>query len=222
MRYEFTVYRDKEEGVHRSLLHDMLKLPDRERFTTEAEALVLKNATEESYSKAAAKLKIGDQEITKTTVKDIVHGVPAVIPEADEVSEKKAVEYLYLEADEDHIAVQKDPEQQGCIIGKLIYLYENKEDICKGKRKLVGTQYFGGLYRGSEPNIRLWESVQNYIDSHYDTDVLKKVYIASDGGGWITGGARYIYKGQLVADKFHVKKYINSVANLNTETLWRR
>ena len=214
LRYEFTVYRDKEEGVHRSLLHDMLKLPDRERFTTEAEALVLKNATEESYSKAAAKLKIGDQEITKTTVKDIVHGVPAVIPEADEVSEKKAVEYLYLEADEDHIAVQKDPEQQGCIIGKLIYLYESKEDICKGKRKLVGTQYFGGLYRGSEPNIRLWESVQNYIDSHYDTDALKRVYIASDGGGWIIAGAAHIYKGWLVADKFHVKKYIDAVANL--------
>jgi hypothetical protein len=31
-------------------------------------------------------------------------------------------------------------------------IFESKEDICKGKRKLVGTQYFGGLYRGSEPN----------------------------------------------------------------------
>lgn len=59
--------------------------------------------------------------------------------------------------------------------------------------------------------------MQTYIESHYDTDVLKKVYIASDGGGWITGGARYIYKGQLVADKFHVMKYINSVANLTLD-----
>jgi len=214
LRFKYTVFKDKEQKEYKVILNQMLGLPDKERFTTEAEALVLKNATEESYSKAASKLKIGDQEITKTTVKDIVHGVPAVIPEADEVSEKKAVEYLYLEADEDHIASQNDPEQQGCFIGKLVYLYEGKEEVRKGKRKLVGTQYFGGLHRGSEANIKLWENVQNYIDSHYDTDVLKKVYIASDGGGWITAGARYIYKGQLVADKFHVMKYINAVANL--------
>ena len=98
----------------------MIRLPERERFTTEAEALVLQNAAEESYRKTADKLKIGDQEITKTTVMNIVHGIPSVIPEANGTEEKKKLEYLYLEADEDHISVQKDPEQQGCFIGKLI------------------------------------------------------------------------------------------------------
>ena len=217
LKYRHTVFKDKRNGTYRSLLNEMVRLPDRERFTTEAETLVLKRAAEESYQKSADELRIGDQEITKSTVKDIVHGIPAVIPEAEETGEKKEAEYLYLEADEDHIAVQKDPEQQGCFIGKLIYLYESKEDVCEGKKQLVGKQYFGGLHRGSEANIRLWEGVQTYIESHYDTEVLKKVYIASDGGGWITGGARYIYKGQLVADKFHVKKYINSVANLTLD-----
>jgi hypothetical protein len=215
--YKFTVFKDKKKGVYRTPLHEIIRLPDRERFSTEAEALVLKSATEESYSKTAGRLKIGDQEITKTTVMDIVHGIPAVIPDDEEAEEKKELEYLYIEADEDHIAVQKDPEQQGCFIGKLIYLYESKEDILKGKRKLVGTQYFGGLHRGSEANTRLWEGVQNYIENHYDTDVLKKVYISSDGGGWIAAGARYIYKGVTVADKYHVMKYINSVANLTLD-----
>lgn len=217
LRYKFTVFKDTKEGVYRSLLHDMLKLPDRERFTTEAEALVLGSAAEESYSKSAERLKIGDQEITKETVMDIVHGIPAVIPDTDEAEEKKELEYLYIEADEDHIASQKDPEQQGGFIGKLIYLYEGKEDVLKGKRKLVGTQYFGGLHRGTEANIRLWEGIQSYIENHYDTDVLRKVYISSDGGGWITAGARYIYKGVLVADKYHVMQYINSVANLTLD-----
>ncbi len=215
--YNHTVYKDKETGKYQSILHRMIRLPDRERFTTEAEAMVIRNAAEESYKKSADRMRIGDQEISKSAVKDIIHGIPSVIPEADDVTEKKEIEYLYIEADEDHIAVQKEPEQKGCFIGKLIYLYENKEDIYKGKRKLVGKQYFGGLFKGSEENTRLWESVQTYIESHYDTDVLKKVYIASDGGGWITGGASHIYKGVLVADKFHVMKYINTVANLTLD-----
>lgn len=217
LRYKFTIFKDKEEGRYRALLHERIRLPDRERFTSEAEALVLESATEESYRKSAGRLKVGDQEITKTTVKDIVHGVPSVIPEADEAEEKKELEYLYVEADEDHIAVQKDPEQQGCFIGKLIYLYEGKEDVLKGRRRLIGRQYFGGLHRGSDANARLWEGVQSYIENHYDTDVLKKVYISSDGGGWITGGAGYIHKGVLVADKFHVMKYINAVASLTLD-----
>ena len=217
IKYKHTVFWDKKERAYRSLLHDMIHLPERERFTTEAEALVLQNAAEESYRKTADKLKIGDQEITKTTVMNIVHGIPSVIPEANGTEEKKKLEYLYLEADEDHISVQKDPEQQGCFIGKLIYLYESKEDVYKGRRMLIGKQYFGGLYRGSEENARLWEGVQSYIEEHYDTDALKKVYIASDGGNWITGGARYIYKGVLVADKFHVMKYINAAANLTLD-----
>ncbi len=55
----------------------MIQLPERERFTTEADALVLQNAAEESYQKTANKLKIGDQEITKVTVMNIVHGLLA-------------------------------------------------------------------------------------------------------------------------------------------------
>lgn len=111
LKYRYTVFKDKTDGTYRNLMHEMIRLPDRERFTTEAETLVLKRAAEESYQKSADELKIGDQEISKSTVKDIVHGIPSVIPETEEAGEKKEVEYLYLEADEDHIAVQKDPEQ---------------------------------------------------------------------------------------------------------------
>ena len=42
--------------------------------------------------------------------------------------EKKACEYLYIEADEDHIHRQKDGKEQGCFMGKLIYLFTIKEN----------------------------------------------------------------------------------------------
>src|SRR5699024_2543275 len=58
----------------------------------------------------------------------------------------------------------------------------------------------------------LWESVDAYIRQHYDQDVLKCVYINSDGGSWIRAAANYVGKSRLVADRFHLMKYINRVA----------
>ena len=45
----------------------------------------------------------------------------------------------------------------------------------------------------------LWESVDAYIRQHYDLDVLKCVYINSDGGSWIRAAANYVGKSRLVA-----------------------
>ena len=126
--------------------------------------------------------------------------------------EKKSCEYLYIEADEDHIHRQKDGKEQGCFMGKLIYLFEGKEEICKGRRKLISPFYFGGLYTGTDQNASLWEEVDFYIRQHYDYDVLKCVYINSDGAGWIRAAVNYVGKSKLVADRFHLMKYINRVA----------
>ena len=88
-----------------------------------------------------------------------VHSIEKEIPEMEETpKEKKACEYLYIEADEDHIHRQKDGKEQGCFIGKLVYLFEGKEEICNGRRKLISPFYFGGLYAGSDQNAALWES----------------------------------------------------------------
>lgn len=210
--FTHTLYKD-QSGKIRCLLDELIRLPDRERFTAVAEAKVLNEAESHSYQYAAESIKTNGQAVTKTTVMDKVHAIEEEIPQMEAVPEKKrACEYLYIEADEDHIHRQKDGREQGCFIGKLIYLFEGKEDVCKGRRKLVSPFYFGGLYAGSDQNAALWESVETYIQTHYDQDALKCVYINSDGGSWIRSGAARIYKGKLVADRFHLMKYINRVA----------
>lgn len=61
-----------------------------------------------------------------------VHAIEKEIPEMEEVLEEKRVcEYLYIEADENHIHRQKEGEEQGCFIGKLVYLFEGKEETGK-------------------------------------------------------------------------------------------
>ena len=104
-----------------------------------------------SYQHAAEAIKINGQTITKTTVMNKVHSIEKELPEMEEpLKKKKACEYLYIEADEDHIHRQKCEKEQGCFIGKLVYPFEGKEEVCKGRRKLISPFYFGGLYGGSD------------------------------------------------------------------------
>lgn len=199
-----TLYKDAE-GKIRCLLDELLHLPNRERFTPVAEAKVLNEAEVHSYQHAADSIQTKGQTITKTTVMNKVHSIEKELPPMEEAPvEKKACEYLYIEADEDHIHRQKDGKEQGCFMGKLISPF-----------------YFGGLYTGTDQNASLWEKVDFYIRQHYDYDVLKCVYINSDGAGWIRAAANYVGKSKLVADRFHLMKYINRVARctLGEETI---
>jgi len=211
-----TLYQNKGTGEYKYLLDELLKLPEHERLTTMAEAKILNEAEVYSYQHAAESLSTKNETITKTTVMNKVHAIEEVIPSEGPLpqEEKKQVKFLYIEADEDHIHRQKNGKEDGCMIGKLIYLFEGKEDVCTGRRKLIETRYFSGLYPGSEMNGQLWDEVEEYIKNHYDQENLKKVYVSGDGGGWIKSGVDHIYKGVFVADKFHLMKYINRVSNL--------
>jgi len=210
--FTHTLYKDTEGNI-RCLLDELIRLPDKERFTTMAEARILNEAEVHSYQHAAESIKSGSQTITKATVMNKVHAIEENLESIDPIpEEKKQVRYLYIEADEDHIHSQKDKETEGCFIGKLIYLFEGKEEVCKGRKKLICPHYFGGLYTGTNCNAELWKSVEKYISDHYDQDYLNCVYISGDGGSWIKSATDHIYRGKFVADRFHLMKYIYNVS----------
>ena len=214
-----TLFQSRKDKSYHFLLDEMMGLPSHERLSELAEAGVLREAQKGSYQKAADRLQIRDQKLSKVAVMEKVHGILDALAQETEqpVKQKKWCEYLYIEADEDHIHEQGGGEGHMGFLGKLIYLYEGKADLCKGKRKLLTPHYKGGLYRGSEGNQALWEKVQKYIEDHYDTDSLKKVYISGDGAAWIKAGTDYVDKSVFVADRFHLMKYINRVARLTLD-----
>lgn len=211
IRFTHTLFRNKEDGSHHYLLDEWLGLDAHERLSCAAETAVLAEAVKSSYSRASKTLG-KDAEITKTAVMDKVHGVQAEIP-FEKPAEKKHVEYLYIEADEDHIHKQekKAPGKKSGMIGKLLYLYEGREEK-DGRRELTHVFYLGGLYAGSEENHRLFRRMQEYIETNYETRCLKKIYISGDCGAWIKAGVSDIDKGVLVMDKYHLMKYINKAA----------
>lgn len=212
-----TLYKKKADGSYHMLVDEQIHLPKNEHFSEGAEIVALTEAAKTTYQHAADCLTVNGQTVSKVAVMNKVHGTIEELP-MDEPCEKKKCRYLYIEADEDHIHRQKaGPEVKGCMTGKMIYVFEGKEDVCRGRRKLISPVFFGGLYAGSKENARLWKRVQEYISTHYDEKALKQVYISSDGGAWIRTSVNYIDKSALVADRFHLMKYINKLSKLTLD-----
>lgn len=138
---------------------------------------------------------------------------------------KKEVEYLYIEADEDHVSLQfrekkgdlKENEKHrknNCLITKLAYVHEGIEkEAPKSKRhRLVNPYYFCGTSYGEE-NAAFWDEIYDYINNNYDVDKIKKIYLNADGGGWIKSGMRRISGIIYVLDEFHIEKYLTKLTS---------
>lgn len=127
---------------------------------------------------------------------------------------KRSVERLYIDADEDHVALQylekkgdiKKP-RSNTFMPKLVYVYEgvNAEN---SRHELINFKCFGGGYQGTTGVEALWKEVYEYIAQAYDEDSLKRIYVNGDGAEWIQTGAKYHSKAKFVLDKFHMHKYI--------------
>lgn len=222
--------RVKEKGyIH--LLEEMIELSKNEKFTEEAEVVLLIEALKTSYKEATRAIP-SKQEITKTTVMNKVHQIAEDLP-YEKPKEKKKVKYLFIEADEDHISEQHGdstkPKENKNFISKLVYIYESKENVkgYKNRKELKNTFYFSGLYPGKDGNLKLWGKVQDYIDKTYDTEEIKRIFVSGDGAKWIKSGAEYLDKGLFCADKYHLMQYINAAAaqmldekDIAKEELW--
>ena len=214
--FESTYFRSKADGRHHYLVEEILGLDKQERFTEEAEVILLTEALKTSYSEAT-KVLPSKQEISKTTVMNKIHGIANEIPVLER-AHKKNCKYLFIEADEDHVAEQHGrwtpTEVNSSFISKLAYVYEYKQEHpkCKAKKELVNTFYFGGVYSGAEGTEKFWNNVKDYICKTYNEDELKRIFISGDGAPWIKSGAKYLDKALFCTDKFHLMKYINAAS----------
>ena len=224
-----TGYYNKHTNEYVYLLDKVLGFESAQRITLRSAAKALEETIDSSYSKGGKSASFTD-EISKQTVKDLVHKTVVEMP-TKEVETKKRVKYLHIVADEDHVAAQFQEEKGdlprdirgykiNTIMPKLICLYEDikNESGEKSKNpryKLIGKRYFSGVYAGGRANEELWNQVVRYIADMYDTEYLERVYIAGDGASWIKTGCEYIEKSKFVLDKFHMMKYVNrSVTHL--------
>jgi hypothetical protein len=218
IRFSKTLFRNKHNGERKYLLDDFLGAEAHERLSEDAEAALLEEAVQTSYRRGGMAVSILDT-VSKETVKDKIHALDFP-PEKKHRGRKRIVEYLFIDADEDHIALQFQ-EKKGDLqfnaagrkcngaISKLVYVYEGIEpEAPKSKRhRLINPHYFGGTYDG-EKNKLLWDEVYAYLENTYDLSKVKKIYLNGDGGEWIKSGGRRLHGVTYALDEFHMREYL--------------
>ena len=173
--YHKTLFQNKKTGQYQYLLDKAMGIEPYARMTEDAEANLLTEAVETSYEKGGKQVSIGKEIVSRETVKNKLHRLEFP-KEVTYKEEKKEVEYLYIDADEDHIALQFR-EQKGDIIknergqknngaiAKLIYVYEGieKESPQSNRYQLQNAYYFCRVCEGKE-NKELWDEVYGYME----------------------------------------------------------
>lgn len=216
--FEKTLFKHKTSGEYAYLLDRILGIPSHEHLTEDACARLLTEAVQTSYQRAGEETSLTD-EVSKQTVKNKLHKL-AFPSQTKPLEKKKEVEYLYIDADEDHVSLQfkekKGDLEMGeshwknnCVLSKLVYVYEGieKEAPKSRRRRLINAHYFSGVYDGKE-NQKLWQEVYEYLEKTYDLEKVKKIYLNADGGGWIQAGKELSAQITYVLDEFHLKKYL--------------
>lgn len=216
INYKRTYYISKETGERRYLADKAVGITPHMRISNDVVINALENAADSSYRASGEKAVYTDDIISKQAVMKQVHEIeiPKKLQEINK--EKKKVKILYIDADEDHVSLQFNhekgdikPDNQGrkhnIIMPRLIYLHEGIEK--EGNRnRLINKHYFGGVYSNSS---ELWEEVMQYIDAHYEEEVIEKIYISGDGAPWIKTGVEVLgAKSRFILDKYHLNKYI--------------
>lgn len=214
--FTHTRFEHKTTGETAYLLDRIVGLPPHVRLSEDARISLLEDAAQSSYEKAG-RLSGGEGRVSRQTVLRHVHKIHVPSYKEEEASEKRRVKYLYVEADEDHIALQfhekkgdvkrwKGHGDNGQII-KLVYVHEGYKDPDAKRKELKEVMYFGGLYSGKEENEKLWREVKEYIERTYDIEAIERVYFQSDGGSWMKKGIEML-GATYVVDEFHMKKYV--------------
>lgn len=126
--YQKPFFKNKATGKREYLLDRVMGIVKYARMTEDAEAELLKEAVQTSYQEGG----ISDEFVSKETVKNKIHALK--FPENKEVlEEKKVVDYLYIDADEDHVPLQfyekkgdlaklENNRKDNCVIAKLVYV----------------------------------------------------------------------------------------------------
>ncbi|MBR4543340.1 MAG: ISLre2 family transposase [Lachnospiraceae bacterium] len=220
--FDKTLYRSKKETdengrpLYCYLLDRVMGFEPNQTMTEDVREQAYKETVQTSFRKGGE--AACPEGLSKATIKKLIHGLE--FPPNFKVPEKKkTVEYLYIDADEDHYRLQfqnrkgdlkKSSNGRKCngAINKIIYVFEDiVPEAPKSKRhRLVNTHYF---CRGEEQdNGKLWAEVFSYIEATYDLDKVKCIYINADGGSWIKTGYTGYAGAVFVLDEFHLSKYI--------------
>lgn len=216
VKYKRTYYQNKRTDEYRYLSDELLGIEAHDKMDTSLKAKLIEEAIDSPYRKSGIKAS-ESIDLTGQTVMNTIRELGRVENNVIPIEKKnKEIKLLYIEADEDHVALQSGK----CIEPRLVYVHEGRKLISKDRYELINKRVFSGVYSSSED---LWLEVADYIDEAYDMENIEKIYLSGDGASWIKEGIGWIKNSEYVLDRFHLSKYVKkATAHLPylTHSLW--
>ena len=217
VNYKRTYYKHKKDKSYMYLSDQMIGIEPHDRMDLSYEAMLIEESMDSSYQKTGEKM-VPNATVSKQTVMNAIRKLEEVENSSVKIATpKRETKILYIEADEDHVAMQDGTNKQI----KLIYVHEGKELVSKNRYKLKNNRYFTGNYSKSED---LWLQVADYLEEAYEIDKVQKIYLSGDGAKWIKEGLNWIKGSIYVLDGFHLAKYVRkATAHLDPiyyKTMW--
>jgi len=201
VHYHRTYYKHKSEKEYRYLSDELVGIDAYDKMDVSLKARLIEEAIDTPYARSGRKAAETIEVSSQSVMNAIRELGPVSSSEVKSLRAKETPKILYIEADEDHVALQSG----GCAEPKLVYVHEGRKRIGKDRWKLQNPRYFGGMYKESE---ELWNEVADYIDQAYDYDFIEKIYLSGDGARWIKSGADIINKSTFVLDRYHLNKAV--------------
>jgi len=201
VKYKRTYYKNKKTGEYKYLSDERVGIEVHDRLDSSLKAKLIDEAIESSYRKSG-QVAVDTIDLTNQTVMNTIRELGKISNDCVKITEKKkVVKTLYIEADEDHVALQSGKN----IEPKLVYVHEGKKLVTKDRYRLKNVRYFSGVYSNSAD---IWVEVANYLEETYDMDKIEKIYLSGDGARWIKEGLGWIKGSIFVLDRFHLSKYV--------------
>ncbi|ADQ08036.1 protein of unknown function UPF0236 [Caldicellulosiruptor hydrothermalis 108] len=215
VEYIRTYYKNKEDGGYVYLADEILGIEKYQRIDNAVKAAIIEKVVDMSYDKAAKEV-LGEERVSRQSVMNILRGIEAAQldrighDKKDVANSKNVVKELYIEADEDHISLQNGEGK----IAKLAYInegYKEEKGVVK-RKKLKEVHYFSSIKEKPED---FWSKVSEYIEEHYETDKIEKIYLLGDGAAWIKEGLEWIPRAEFVLDRFHLMREVIKISRGN-------
>lgn len=201
VKYKRTYYENKRTGEYSYLSDEAVGVAAHDKLDASLKAKLIEEAVFMPYSRSGKKASEA-VSLTSQTVMNSIRELGRVENDAAEIKQKKrSIKTLYIEADEDHVALQDG----GHAEPKLVYVHEGRKNIGKDRWELINARYFSGLYNKSE---ELWVEVADYLEQAYDVDSVEKMYLSGDGALWIKNGLSWLRGSTYVLDRYHLSKYV--------------
>lgn len=218
---EITFKRDyfklRNSNIYEYILDEMLGIKSYMRIGDNVRAKLISAAADVSYAKSSKIVTEG--MVSRQSVHNLIKKAPVL--DIDAPTKKRAIPAVHIYADEDHAHMQKPLKMRGKQnrMVPLVTVGEGVERECKHRNRMINPTHFVDENFDTK---RLWEAVDEYLQSSYEGYGQIPIYIYGDGGGWIKKGLAQIPGSKYVVDGYHYERDLKNAAKIKPEIHFTR